>query len=152
MFKQIITPLIALFAVVTGFALAHATVKTDMGLSESKAGSYETYRLQVPTERPVETTEVKLFVPEGLTVGTFQIMPGFERSVEKNAAGVITTVTWKGKIGVEEFVRFGFSAKNPAQPTKLLFKVHQTYANGEVVKWEDADPKAKTPASQVEIK
>jgi uncharacterized protein YcnI len=152
MFKRFIAPLIALFAIVTGFALAHATVKTDMGLSESKAGGYETYRLQVPTERPVETTEVKLFVPEGLTVGTFQMIPGFERIVEKNAAGVITTVTWKGKVGVEEFARFAFSAKNPAQPTKLLFKVHQTYSNGEVVKWEDADPKGKTPASQVEIK
>jgi uncharacterized protein YcnI len=152
MLKRIVAPLIALLAVVTGFALAHATVKTDMGLSESKAGGFETYRLQVPTERPVETTGVKLFVPEGLTVSRFQVLPGFERSVEKNSAGLITTVTWKGKVASDEFVRFAFSAKNPAQPTKLLFKVHQTYANGEVVKWEDSDPKGKTPASQVEIK
>jgi uncharacterized protein YcnI len=152
MIKRIVAPLLAILALVTGFALAHATVKTDMGLSESKAGGYETYRLQVPTERPVETTEVKLFVPEGLTIGTFGMMPGFERIVEKNDAGIITTVTWKGKVGVQEFARFAFSAKNPAQPTKLLFKVHQTYANGEVVKWEDTDPKGKTPASQVEIK
>ena len=96
MLKRIVVPLVALLAVITGFALAHATVKTDMGLSESKAGGYETYRLQVPTERPVETTEVKLFVPDGLTIGTFGMMPGFERIVEKNDAGIVTTVTWKG--------------------------------------------------------
>lgn len=38
------------FALLTAAALlsvaaAHATVKTDTGLSESKAGGYETYRL-----------------------------------------------------------------------------------------------------------
>jgi uncharacterized protein YcnI len=132
--------------------LAHATVKSDMGLSESKVGSYETYRLQVPTEKPLDTTEVKLFVPQGLTVSTFQSVAGFERSVEKNADGIVTTVTWKGKIGQQEFQRFLFSAKNPAQPTTLLFKVHQTYSDGSVVKWEDEDPKGKTPASRVEIK
>jgi uncharacterized protein YcnI len=132
--------------------LAHATVKSDMGLSESKVGSYETYRLQVPTEKPLDTTEVKLFVPQGLTVSTFQSVAGFERSVEKNADGIVTTVTWKGKIGQQEFQRFLFSAKNPAQPTTLLFKVYQTYSDGSVVKWEDEDPKGKTPASRVEIK
>ena len=58
--------------------LAHATVKSDMGLSESKAGSYETYRLQVPTEKPLDTTEVKLFVPQGLTISTFQALAGGE--------------------------------------------------------------------------
>ncbi len=132
--------------------LAHATVKSDMGLSESKAGSYETYRLQVPTEKPLDTTEVKLFVPQGLTISTFQALPGFDRSVEKNADGIITTVTWKGKIGQQEFQRFLFSAKNPAQPTTLLFKVYQTYSDGSIVKWEDEDPKGQTPASRVEIK
>ena len=152
MIKRILAPLIAVLVVVTGFALAHATVKTDMGLKESAIGAYEIYRLQVPTERPVETTEIKLFVPEGLTIASFQVVPGFERTVEKNTAGLIRSVTWKGKVGVEEYVRFGFLAKNPEKPMKLLFKVHQTYANGEVVKWEDSDPKAETPASQVEIK
>ncbi len=141
--------LVSAFATVV---LAHATVKTDVGLSESKVGGYETYRLQVPTEKPMDTTEVKLFVPTGLTVSRFQPMAGFERSVEKNADGLITTITWKGKIGTEEFQRFLFSAKNPAQPTTLLFKVFQTYSDGSVVKWDDEDPKGKTPASRVEIK
>ena len=131
--------------------LAHATVKSDVGLSESKAGSYETYRLQVPTEKPLDTTEVKLFVPQGLTISTFQALAGFERSVEKNADGIITTVTWKGKIGQQEFQRFSFRAKNPAQATTLLFKVYQTNSDGSVVKWEDEDSKGKTPASRVEI-
>ncbi len=132
--------------------LAHATVKSEMGLSESKAGSSETYRLQVPTEKPLDTTEVKLFVPTGLTISTFQTLAGFERSVEKNADGIITTVTWKGKIGQQEFQRFLFRAKNPAQPTTLLFKVYQTYSDGSIVKWEDEDSKGKNPASRVEIK
>jgi uncharacterized protein YcnI len=141
-----------LAATLTSVVVAHATVKSDMGLSESKAGSYETYRLQVPSEKPLDTTEVKLFVPQGLIISTFQALAGFERVIEKNADGIITTVTWKGKIGQQEFQRFLFSAKNPAQPITLLFKVYQTYSDGSVVKWEDEDPKGKTPASRVEIK
>jgi uncharacterized protein YcnI len=141
-----------LAASLVSVVVAHAVVKSDKGLSESKAGSYETYRLQVPVEKPMDTTEVKLFVPQGLAVSTFQALTGFERIVEKNADGIITTVTWKGKIGQQEFQRFLFSAKNPDKPTTLLFKVHQTYSDGSVVKWEDEDPKGKTPASRVEIK
>jgi uncharacterized protein YcnI len=150
--KTIIAASAALIAAVATITLAHAVVRTDMGLTESKVGTYETYRLQVPVEKPMATTEVKLYVPAGLTVSTFGQLPGWQRSVEKDANGLITTVTWKGKIEPEEFARFMFSAKNPAAPTTLLFKVDQTYADGTVVKWADEDPKGKTPASRVEIK
>ena len=150
--KTIIATSAALVAAVTTIALAHATVRTDVGLSESKVGAYETYRLQVPVEKPVATTEVKLYVPAGLTVSTFQQLPGWTRSTEKDANGLIATVTWKGTLAPEEFARFMFSAKNPDAPGTLLFKVDQTYADGTVVKWADEDPKGKTPASRVEIK
>ncbi len=150
--KTIIAASVALVAAVTTITLAHATVKTDVGLSESKVGVYETYRLQVPVEKPIATTQVKLYIPAGLTISTFGQLPGWTRTTEKDANGLITTVTWKGQIAPEEFTRFMFSAKNPDAPTTLLFKVDQTYADGTVVKWADENPKGETPASRVEIK
>ncbi len=49
-------------------AAAHATVRTEAGLSESKVGASETYRLNVPVEKEISTTEVRLVVPAGVTI------------------------------------------------------------------------------------
>ena len=152
MFKRLIAPVMTALAIAATAAFAHATVRTDMGTKESKVGAFESYRLQVPTEKPMDTVEVKLMVPAGLTVSNFGIVPGFERSVEKDAAGVITSVTWKGKIGQQEFARFPFSARNPAKAGRLWFKAYQKYADGSVVAWDVEDEKAQTPASFVDIK
>ena len=143
---------VAAVALIAATAFAHATVRTDVGTKESKAGAFETYRLQVPTEKPMDTVEVRLVVPAGLVVSTFGIVPGFERSVEKDAQGVVTSVTWKGKIGQQEFARFPFSARNPAKAGRLWFKAYQKYADGSVVAWDAEDEKAQTPASFVDIK
>ena len=40
--------------------LAHATVRTELGLSESKVGVSETYRLRVPSEKAMDTIELRL--------------------------------------------------------------------------------------------
>jgi uncharacterized protein YcnI len=146
-----------LFAVLLSLAvalpvLAHATVRTEMNLSESKVGATETYRLRVPTEKPIATTEVRLVVPEGLTISSFQTQAGFIRTAQKNAQGIITEVTWKGNIDAEEYGVFVFRAKNPAAPTTLRFKAYQKYADGSVVAWDNDSKDAERPASQVEIK
>lgn len=136
----------------SSLALAHATVRTEAGMAESKAGASETYRLQVPVEKPQATTEIRMLVPKGLVVTRFMQMPGWERSVLKDQDGNITEVTWKGKVEDGEFVRFIFQGRNPKNPGKLYFKVYQKYADGSVVAWEKEDPQADTPASMVEIK
>ena len=131
-------------------AAAHATVRTDTGLSESKAGGYETYRLQVPVEKDVATTQVRLMVPAGVKIGNFMPVAGFVRTVRADAKGVISEVTWTGSIAPQEFQRFLFSAANPADAGTLAWKVYQSYADGTVVAWDDSNP--ATPASKVAIK
>lgn len=70
----------------------------------------------------------------------------------KDASGLITEVTWRGRIEEGEFARFIFQGRNPQSPTKLYWKVYQKYADGSVVAWDKEDPSADTPASSVEIK
>lgn len=132
-------------------AAAHATVRTEAGLTESRVGVSETYRLNVPTEKQISTTEVRLVVPAGLTVTRFQTMPGFTRSVTTNDAGLITEVVWKGRIAPLEFARFVFNARNPETAGPLAWKVYQTYSDGSVVAWDDSDPE-KSPASKTTVK
>lgn len=148
--KKLLFALFTLALAVPVFA--HATVRTEMGLSESKVGITETYRLRVPTEKPISTTEVRMLVPEGLSVTSFQTIGGFVRTAQKNEKGLITEVTWRGRIRVDEYGLFTFRAKNPASPTTLRFKVYQKYSDGSVVAWDNDDKTAEKPASQVEIK
>ena len=146
---QLLLPLSA--ALLLSFAAAHATVRTETGLTESKAGASETYRLNVPTEKEVPTTQVRLVVPAGVTLTRFQVLPGFSRSVVKNADGLITEVTWRGRIAPQEYARFFFQARNSAQPGEVAWKVYQTYADGSVVAWDDTNPE-QTPASKTTVK
>ncbi|WP_394650588.1 DUF1775 domain-containing protein [uncultured Deinococcus sp.] len=138
-------------ALLLSFAAAHATVRTETGLTESKVGVSETYRLNVPTEKEIPTTAVRLVVPAGVTITRFQVLPGFTRSVVKNADGLITEVTWRGRVAPQEYARFFFQARNPAQPGEVAWKVYQTYADGSVVAWDDTNPE-QTPASKTTVK
>ncbi|MFC4425461.1 DUF1775 domain-containing protein [Deinococcus navajonensis] len=133
------------------FAAAHATVRTETGLAESTIAASETYRLNVPTEKEISTTAVRLVIPAGVTITRFQVMPGFTRTVKTNAAGLVTEVTWKGRIGPMEYARFFFSARNPDKASTLTWKVYQTYSDGSVVAWDDTDP-AQFPASKTTVK
>ncbi|GGJ85357.1 DUF1775 domain-containing protein [Deinococcus aquiradiocola] len=137
-------------AALLSLAAAHATVKTETGLAESKAGASETYRLQVPVEKDVATTTVRMIVPAGVKVTRFLPVPGFVRTLTRDANGTVTEVTWRGRIQPMEFQRFLFSATNPADTGTLVWKVYQTYADGSTVAWDDSDP--ATPASKLSLK
>jgi uncharacterized protein YcnI len=150
MYTKLRTALL-LAALSTTSALAHAVVRTEAGLSESKVGQSETYRVSVPTEKDSATTEVRLVIPAGLAVTRFQTSPGFARAVTKNDAGLITEVIWRGSIRPMEYARFYFQARNPETPGELSWKIYQKYADGSVVAWDDTDP-AKTPASKTSVK
>ncbi|MGM9321792.1 DUF1775 domain-containing protein [Deinococcus aquaticus] len=138
-------------ALLISVAGAHATVRTEGGLSESKVGVSETYRLNVPTEKEIVTTQIRLVVPAGVAVSRFQVTPGFTRTVTRNADGLVTEVVWKGRVAPMEYARFFFQARNPAQGGELTWKIYQTYSDGSVVAWDDADP-AKGPASKTTVK
>ncbi|PNY79869.1 DUF1775 domain-containing protein [Deinococcus koreensis] len=132
-------------------AAAHATVRTEAGLTESKVGASETYRLNVPTEKEVATTQIRLMVPAGVTLSRFQVTPGFTRTVTRNTAGLVTEVIWTGTVAPMEYARFFFQARNPEVAGELVWKIYQTYSDGSVVAWDDTDP-AKGPASKTTVK
>lgn len=132
-------------------AAAHATVRTEAGLTSSEVGKNETYRLNVPTEKEISTTEVRLVVPAGMTITRFQTMPGFTRTLTKNAAGLVTEVIWKGRIAPMEYARFMFTARNPETAGAVSWKVYQKYSDGSVVAWDNSDPE-QTPDSKITIK
>lgn len=142
--------LAVLIAALLSAASAHATVKTDAGSAETLAGKFETYRLQVPAERDSPTVRVRLLVPDGVTVTSFMSVSGFLRTVERGTNGRVTAVTWTGRIHPDEFQRFLFSARNPAEAGVLRWAVEQTYADGTVVRWDDHLP--DTPASRTTVK
>lgn len=149
--QRIVGILSGVVLLVGSMVFAHATVRTELGQAESKAGASETYRVQVPVEKPQATVEVRLVVPEGLVISRFLQTPAWERSVVRDANGNITEVSWKGKVEDGEFVRFIFQATNPKTAGTLVWKIYQKYADGTVVAWDDAD-KDKGPASKVEVK
>ncbi|MDR6216806.1 DUF1775 domain-containing protein [Deinococcus soli (ex Cha et al. 2016)] len=138
-------------ALLLSVAGAHATVRTETGLSESTAGRSETYRLNVPTEKEMATTQIRLVVPAGVVISRFQVTPGFTRTVKKDAAGLVTEVVWKGRVAPMEYARFFFQAKNPAAAGEVVWKVYQTYSDGSVVAWDDTNP-AEGPASRTTVK
>ncbi|GGN33316.1 DUF1775 domain-containing protein [Deinococcus daejeonensis] len=132
-------------------AEAHATVRTETGLTESAAGKSETYRLNVPTEKEIATTQIRLVVPAGVVISRFQVTPGFTRTVKKDASGLVTEVVWKGRVAPMEYARFFFQAKNPAVAGEVVWKIYQTYSDGSVVAWDDTNP-AEGPASRTTVK
>lgn len=132
-------------------AAAHATVRTEAGLSESAAGKTDIYRLNVPTEQDQPTTQIRLMVPNGVAISRFQVTPGFTRTVTKNAAGLVIEVVWTGEVAPMEYARFYFQATNPAAAGELVWKIYQTYRGGTVVAWDDTDP-AAGPASKTTVK
>ncbi len=90
--------------------------------------------------------------PAGLVVSRFQPVPGWQREVQRDPQGLISSVTWSGgRIEPGEYQDFNFVARTPAQPGKLSFKAYQTYGGGETVEWVEAE-NASRPAAVVEIK
>lgn len=140
-----------LTAALLSVAAAHATVRTESGLSESKVGVTETYRVNVPTEKEIRTTQIRLVVPAGLSITRFEVTPGFTRTVTRNADGLVTEVVWKGRVAPMEYARFFFQARNPAAAGDLTWKIYQTYSDGSVAAWDGQDPE-KGPASVVTVK
>lgn len=62
-------------------ALAHVTVSPE-GVAP---GDFATLTVKVPTEKEIPTTEVRVEVPEGFTLGGVQPVPGWEHRFEELA-------------------------------------------------------------------
>ena len=119
---------------------------------EVVAGSSQRFTLRVPSERPAATIEIRLEFPAGLGAPRFLSKPGWKYELEKDAAGKVTAVTWKGgEIGPDEFDEFVFTTKAPATPGTIFFKARQTYQGGEVVEWTSQEGE-EGPAPRVVVR
>jgi uncharacterized protein YcnI len=111
------------------------------------------FTLSVPTEEEgATTTEVRLTVPEGLSVDSFEPTPGWRRTEQASGSGeerVIRQVTWSGgKVPTGEDAVFRFNGSLDSAKTYDV-AVRQTYSNGKVVDWTGSES-SDTPTPQVD--
>jgi uncharacterized protein YcnI len=128
-----IPTIIALFFFST-MASAHVTVVPNSSIT----GAWETYTIKVPVEKEMATTKFTVKVPTGLEIESYQPVPGWNYSTEKNANGKVKTFTFEATgegILPGQFQQFVFVAKNPATATKAAWDAYQYYKDGSVVEW-----------------
>lgn len=129
----------ALVFSVASAASAHVVVKP----SDVKTSTYQTFTVSVPTEKDNPTVSIKLQVPEDLASVRPTVKAGWTITTDKQGTGEdskITTITWTGgRIDAGYRDDFTFSAKAPEHAMDLQWKVHQTYQDGTVVAWDQAE-------------
>jgi uncharacterized protein YcnI len=131
-----------------GSAAAHVTVNPR----EARPNTSETFWVRVPTEKDEPTVRVRVEFPATLTVSRFQPKPGWQREIERDAAGRITAVIWSGgRIEPGEYDDFYFIARTPADAGELSFRAMQTYLSGDTHEWAEAEG-AQRPAAIVEVR
>ena len=126
---QLFTPFLVLLA--AGAALAHVTVQPK----EAAAGATQKYTMRVPNEKAVANTRVEVEFPAGVEILSADEHEGWKLEVKKDGAGKITGAIWTGNLAAKEFGEFTFSAKNPKEATKLMWKALQVYSDGSKSEW-----------------
>ncbi|CAM3001234.1 DUF1775 domain-containing protein [Paenibacillus sediminis] len=137
------------FVLFAGIASAHVTVKP--AVSAPKA--WETYTIKIPTEKDIPTTKVTLKIPADVDFKSYQPVPGWNVTTEKDSSGKVTSVTWSttGKgIDVGQFEQFNFVAQNPSTEEQIPWNAFQYYSDGSVVEWTGEEG-ADTPHSITQI-
>jgi uncharacterized protein len=148
-------PLVAALAALVALAGAstagaHARISPPVSL----ANKLQLYSLAVPTEKSgVTTTKIVLDVPKGFSIDSFVPTPGWHRVLHQTGVGenaVVQQVTWTGgDTPTEEDSLFQFLGQ-PGKGT-YTFDVQQTYSDGSIVDWNDAESGAN-PAPTIEAK
>lgn len=117
-------------------ASAHVTVKP----AEVVTAGYQTFTINVPNEKPIPTTSVKLLIPVDIKAVTPTQKAGWQITTEKEGSGeaaVTNSITWSGgSIGNGLRDEFTFTAKVPDQAMDIQWKSYQTYSDGSVVSWD----------------
>jgi uncharacterized protein YcnI len=136
-----------------GPALAHVSVDPDT----AEGGGYTKLTFRVPTESDTaSTTKLQVFFPADQPFGSVGVQPvaGWSyRVVDKKLKTPITTddgqvsqavsqITWtadskKSAIRPGQFDEFSIAVGPLPDSGSLVFKVLQTYSDGEVARWID---------------
>lgn len=112
---------------------AHVTVKP----AEVVTAGYQTFTVNVPNERGVPVTSVKVVMPRGIEGPMPTQQAGWTITLDKEGEKTVTAITWSGN-EIPDGMRgeFSFSAKVPDEETAIAWKSYQTYADGMVVSWD----------------
>jgi uncharacterized protein YcnI len=150
-----------------GSADAHVSVAPET----ATRGGDATLTFRVPNERDIATTKVEVALPEDHPIASVTVRPapGWTVAVQtikltaplKSDYGEVTEaasrVGWTGgTIAPGQFEEFEISAGPlPENADHLVFKVLQTYADGQVVRWIDepiaGGPEPDHPAPTVTL-
>jgi uncharacterized protein YcnI len=133
----------------TSVASAHVTVTPKT----STTGAWETYTVKVPVEKDMPTTKFTLKAPEGVEIMSYQPVPDWTYTADKDANGKVKSITFESTgegILPGQFQQFTFVAKNPEKATKAPWDAFQYYKDGSIVEWT-GDEGADTPHSITDI-
>lgn len=126
---------------VAGTALAHVEISP----SQVPAGTTETFTIEVPTEKEIPTTEVRLELPEGFEATGAEAPEGWQGEVRGN------DLVWTGgEIPVANSEEFSFEATAPDEAGSFPLATIQTYEDGSVAEWAGAAD-SEEPAPVVEV-
>ncbi|SBT52753.1 YcnI family copper-binding membrane protein [Micromonospora auratinigra] len=144
-----------------GPAAAHVTINP----AEASQGGYGRFAFRVPNESDTaSTTKVEVVLPESTPVGSVSTMPvpGWTVQVEKRKVDppievhgsqlteAVSKLTWTaatgGGVKPGEFQEFPVSMGPLPQADRMVFKVLQTYSDGNVSRWiEEPTPGGEEP-------
>ncbi|MFG2056706.1 YcnI family protein [Micromonospora sp. NPDC048930] len=150
-----------------GPASAHVTINPK----EATQGGYGRFAFRVPNESDTAaTTKVEVVLPENAPVGSVSTMPvaGWTVRVEKRKVDppievhgsqlteAVSKLTWTaatgGGVKPGEFQEFPVSMGPLPQADKMVFKVLQTYSDGNVSRWiEEPTPGQEEPENPAAV-
>ncbi|MFG2166834.1 YcnI family copper-binding membrane protein [Micromonospora chersina] len=150
-----------------GPASAHVTVNP----TEAKQGGYGRFAFRVPNESDTaSTTKVEVNLPENAPVGSVSTMPvpGWTVTVEKRKVDppievhgsqlteAVSKLTWtaapNGGVKPGEFQEFPVSMGPLPQADRMVFKVLQTYSDGNISRWiEEPTPGGEEPENPAPV-
>lgn len=131
----------ALTLAFAGAAWAHVEVSPG----QVPAGVTETFTVEVPTEKEVPTTGVRLELPEGFEATGAEAPSGWRSEVQGNS------LVWTGgEIPVADSEEFSFEATVPEEAGSFALDAIQTYQDGSVVEWTGAAD-SEEPAPVLEV-
>jgi uncharacterized protein YcnI len=151
-------------AVVAGVLVtaAPATAHVVVLPATAPVGRSTEFTLQVPTERAIPTTAVRVMFPSDVTVYSFKSpTPGFTVTPIHARNQSIIGVIYRGTVPVGRYATFQFLG-TPFTSGQTLWPSYQTYADGEVKPWTgppdspgsvspESGPTQPGPAAHVEI-
>jgi uncharacterized protein YcnI len=155
-----------IFQFISIFLLAHISLSTTLSgfahisviPTTVETAQFQTFTVQVPTEKDIPTTKVRLVLPEGLQNVRPTSKIGWNIDVVKEGETLKEIVWSNGLIPQGQRDDFTFSAKTPANEKELVWKSYQTYIDGTEVAWDQApktgnseDKKVSNPYSTTKV-